>query len=236
MEDRGKIREFLDACDDMINGKFIMADYKISTILKTIATNDKLYRFVNDCLLGYNFQKEYDKALIDADNGIFQIPDNPKRNIAFVMCLFLEVDHHRIKFYEFIGRFFKGAGAGNEYAEFVKTMLVPFKENISNQFDINTCLMKEYKDEEPKEDNNVFLKAIEQLKFFKNEVLFDNKLSPIKKEEINIYIEGCLEALRYKNIKLISALITALDKEVKKEKSLRSGYASLTKIFLEIYN
>ena len=55
------IQNFINSCDDMIKGKFIMADNKISKILESIANNEKLYKLVNDCVNGYNFQKEYEK-------------------------------------------------------------------------------------------------------------------------------------------------------------------------------
>lgn len=231
------IKNFVNSCDDMIKGKFIMADNKISKILNAIANNEKLYKLVCDCVNGYNFPKEYEKAYNESENGLFETSREIKKNIAFVMCLFVEVDQHRIKFYDFINRFFKNAGAGNEYEEFVKKMLIPFKEGIIAQYNLVCFAEEDSLDAGNKNDdgNDVYNKIIEQLKIIKNEVSFTNKISAKKKEEINLFIVGCIEAVRYKNKKLISALITALDKEIKGQKVLKDSYNRLISLYLEIY-
>lgn len=235
MEDN--IQDFINSCDDMIKGKFIMADSKISKILETIAKNETLYNYINQCVNGYNFQKEYEKILNECDNGLYEATNDIEKNIAFVMCLFVEVDHHRMKFYDFISRFFRGAGAGNEYEAFVQTMLKPFKEAIISQYNINSLSYENTNitEEETSKEDDVYEQIINQLKILKNEVSFSNKISSKKKEEINIYLAGCIEAVKYKNKKLISALITALDKELKNVKPVRSSYNYLISLYLKIY-
>lgn len=227
---------FINSCDDMIKGKFIMADNKISKILEAIANNEKLYNLINKCINGYNFQKEYEKIYNESESGLFEVSDDIKNNIAFVMCLFVEVDQHRIKFYDFINKFFKNAGAGHEYEDFVEKMLKPFKESVIMQYNMENDAEEEKKEQKQEEVKTIYDYIIEQLKIIKNEVSFTNKISPRKKEEINIYLVGCIEAVKYKNKKLISALITALDKEIKGQKILKDSYSKLVSLYLEIYN
>jgi hypothetical protein len=38
-----KIKNFFDACNEMIQGRFILSDIKISKILKAIANSEVLY-------------------------------------------------------------------------------------------------------------------------------------------------------------------------------------------------
>lgn len=235
LEVKENISDFIVSCDDMIKGKFIMADSKISKILGSIATSTKLYSLINDCLKGYSFEKEYEKALNEADSGVYEVTNDIKKNIAFVMCLFLEVDHHRIRFYDFINRFFKNAGAGNEYAEFVSTMLKPFKEGVLSQYEIGDFVTESNQLEKQEISRDVYFEIKEQLKLLKNEVNFSKKISSRKKEEINIYILGAIEAFEIKNKKIISALITALNKELYNEKSIKNSYSKLTSLFLQIY-
>ena len=238
LNDRDNIQNFINACDDMIKGKFIMADSKISKILESIAVNEELYNLINDSLRGYNFQREYEKALNECDNGIYQTPEDIKKIIAFVMCLFVEVDHYRIRFYDFISRFFRNAGAGNEYAEFVKCMLTPFKEGVVAQFNSANYSIEtmNIRNDVKSVENDIYMQLSNQLKLFKNEVNLAKKISAKKKEEINIYVSGCIEAVGYKNKKLFSALITALDKEVRNEKVLKTSYNALTSLFLKLYD
>ena len=231
------LQVFIKSCDDMIKGKFIMADNKISKILEAIANNEKLYNLINRSINGYNFQKEYERIYKESENGLFEVSKDTKKNIAFVMCLFVEVDQHRIKFYDFVNKFFKNAGAGNEYEDFVEKMLKPFKEGVIMQYNMEN-IVEETKEEyiPTKEEKTIYDDIIEQLKIIKNEVAFTNKISPKKKEEINIYLVGCIEAVKYKNKKLISALITALDKEIKNQKVLKESYNKLISLYLEIYS
>lgn len=232
------VEEFITCCNQMINGKFIMADSKISKILEAIATNQRLYKFIHECIRGYNFQREYEKALNEAENGIFEANGDIKKNICFVTCLFLEVDNKRIKFYDFISKFFRSAGAGNEYAQFVKVMLIPFKEGVLTQYNISIGALDApiKEDKDILNEQNIFYQILNQLKLLKNEVALNKKLSSRKREEINIYLVGSIEAVKIQNKKIISALITALDKEIRGEKAFKATYAKLTTLFLKLYD
>ena len=48
--DMRQIDAFLQKCDEVMQSKFIIADTKISDLLKSIASSDLLYAFFRDSL------------------------------------------------------------------------------------------------------------------------------------------------------------------------------------------
>ena len=106
-EELTKIAQFIASCNDMINGKFILADIKITKILNMIANSTELYNYVKECLIDYDFSREYHRAEVKnrLNNGVFTVPNMPNTLVAFVFCLLVECDAKRIDFYNFIQRY-----------------------------------------------------------------------------------------------------------------------------------
>ena len=67
-EELSKIAQFISSVDDMINGKFILADVKITRVLNMIAGSDELYRYISECMIGFDFSREYHRA--EAKNSL----------------------------------------------------------------------------------------------------------------------------------------------------------------------
>ena len=53
-----EIQNFVDACNELIDGKIILADVKISKILRAVADCDGIYNLVAESLINYDFQKQ----------------------------------------------------------------------------------------------------------------------------------------------------------------------------------
>src|SRR5574344_432748 len=99
-EELSKISQFVDSCDDMINGKFILADVKITKILNMIAGSEELYRYISECMTGFDFSREFHRAELknNLNGGEFITPSDPQKLVAFVFCLLVECDAKRIDF------------------------------------------------------------------------------------------------------------------------------------------
>ena len=103
-EELSKIAQFIAGCNDMINGKFILADVKITKVLNNIAESEELYRFISECMNNFDFIKELHRAEMknSLNSGAFTPPQEPEKLVAFVFCLLVECDAKRIDFYSFI--------------------------------------------------------------------------------------------------------------------------------------
>lgn len=138
-EELSKISQFIAGCNDMINGKFILADIKISKVLNMLAQSSELYNFIKDCMTDFDFSREYHRAEVKnrLNNGAFAVPSQTNSLVAFVFCLLVECDAKRIDFYNFINENFPSANKADSYKQFANKLLVPFRDAISMYFNFD---------------------------------------------------------------------------------------------------
>lgn len=130
---------FLNACDEFIQGKFILADIKISKILRAISTSKEVYNLMAESLINYNFRKEYSelKKLSDEQGKDFELPKDTQSVISFVFAMLVEIDSKRIDFSELLSTTFPYATSQREeYAMFSQKFIIPFKNAVSRMFGI----------------------------------------------------------------------------------------------------
>ena len=65
------IASFKAAADDLIGSKYILAEKRISELLKTIAENPGLISLFKTALSGYNYSVEFNKWQIKAKSALF---------------------------------------------------------------------------------------------------------------------------------------------------------------------
>ena len=85
---------FINACNELIHGKFILADIKISKILKSITESTEIYNLIDEYMINYNFDLEFQKAVVkdSAGNERFVLPDENEKIIPLVFGLLVEID------------------------------------------------------------------------------------------------------------------------------------------------
>ena len=84
-----RVKEFVSVLDQMIDGKYILADVKIHKLVKIINECDELYKFMTECLINFDFEVEYNNCLQKNNiNGeSFVLPKEPVKIVALVYCL-----------------------------------------------------------------------------------------------------------------------------------------------------
>lgn len=241
-DEKIKIHAFEEAVDDMINGKFILADVKISKILKTIAQSKELYNLLAECLLNFNFEREFDLSKTSGfTDTSFHIPEENYKRIAFVFCFLVEVDNRKIAFYDFINTYFRSPNSTSttEYKAFAETMLIPFKEEILNRFDMEGVESEEKIEEQPQKNVKQIVALEEQIltsiSELKMELDLTLKIKESRRIEIMQYLNALTEATKLKNMKIINALLIALDKEIVKVRPLKDAYAKFTTLIIKLY-
>ena len=138
MEREGKmnkeIDEFLITCDELINCKFLVAEYKLAKMLKALASAQDVCNLVGECLEQFNRDREFAKAYQEDNKGNFYcvMPEEEYKIIALVFCTLVDIDGKKIDFTDFVMRFF--GREKNPYEAFVQTMIVPFKNLIEEAF------------------------------------------------------------------------------------------------------
>ena len=77
-EERLKIVDFYKACDEMIEGRFILSDTKVSNILKCVVKSELLYNLYSRCMRDFNFHQVLDRSIASnpANGGYFVMTDD----------------------------------------------------------------------------------------------------------------------------------------------------------------
>lgn len=147
------LKDFEDKCDVLCKSKLILADKKISNLLKTIAASEDFCKFIKQCLEGFNYEVEFMKCKKpdDAKKGKFKLklPEN-ETLIAFVFCLLCDFENKEkdltnflIEYYDFNELFADG------YKNFCESVIIPFKNTVtllcvnSEELDISPILQHE---------------------------------------------------------------------------------------------
>ena len=157
MDAATKIQAFYNACTDTKYAKFILAESKISEILRCIVNSPELVSVVSDALAGFNFSNEFNKIQVknDARKVNIVLPKDPQKLVAIVFSLLGEIDAHRVDFHDFIFSYFDAGGSSllECYNRFVATIILPFRDTLCNLVGFETP-EEEIDEEETEEDGD----------------------------------------------------------------------------------
>lgn len=243
-----KVKEFINVLEQMIDGKYILADVKINKLIKIINESDELYKFMTECLINFDFEKEYSACLQKNKlNGeCFSLPKEPIKIVALVYCLINAFNSKYLDLYDFMRENFSSIHYHTEYIEFGRIVLEPFKNIVSSYFGLNEdgkTLMDYnnelgfYQEEEPAkeavvEDKPVlkdkrFLTIEKLLRRMLETIKTDKKVKQDLRENLSYILNRSIYALNYQDIELISPLITIFDIMSKKVKTIAWDYNDL---------
>ena len=136
-ENQGKMQRFFTACDELITGKFILADTKIGELLRAIATCDELRGLFAAVTAGFDYpaaKKAYLKEPGQGGRytrGEAYLPAERSEILAFVFCLLADFDSGAMKFNDFLLRYFYEDGSYTaSYALFADRVIRPFRDIV----------------------------------------------------------------------------------------------------------
>ena len=121
------LEAFLSATDELINSKYILADNKVSGILKSIAQSRLLYELFEYVTDGFDYATTKSVCLVD--NGkAFALPQKESDVLAFCFLLLMEIDSHKEDIINIATSYFpRPEGIQASYNAFCEQVLVPFK-------------------------------------------------------------------------------------------------------------
>lgn len=240
-EDKQKLDEFYSACDDLIGGKFILSNLKITTILKTIASSDLLYNLFSKCMNGFNFTNEFKLATNDL---VLKMPESREKTLAFVFCLLLQIDNKKMDLQRFVKEHFDSPDGYNvSYANFAKVVLIPFKEYVKEIIEE----MQEDKPQEPVQNTtpvepeersreDLTLDKIDDYVYELEELLKqDTRLKKDVRENLQVTLAAMHEAVDLSNFVIINALTIPLELCLKKSKSMQRVFMNIKAVLYNYY-
>lgn len=255
--EKQQLKDFFTACNEMIDGRFILSDIKISKILNAIANSTILYELVAKCMVGFNFKLEFSNAKVGnkVNGGYFVLPTEEKRIIALVFCFLLEVDKNRLNLQNFINEnFFSPEGYNISYSNFAINVLVPFKNSVLNLLQVNEdgepqkifseetntnqIVMDGFENDTEEEHPNqkiLYANLMRALNQLYSAVVKEPKLKENTREEVVIVIKAIYEAIKIENIKIINGLVIPLEYLIGNVKPLKAFYTDFKDSLISFY-
>ena len=135
-----QLNSFFQACEKLMNEKYMVADARIADVLKAIAE----CRALTDLFSAVTERFDYPSAKktylrfpssVGAFHGKALLPKDRGEVLAFVFCLLVDIDAGRIKFDDFLLRYFYEDGSYTaSFAIFSDRMLRPFRDIVRDCF------------------------------------------------------------------------------------------------------
>ncbi len=223
-----ELEPFNTACEELVAGKYILAEMKLKSILKIISEDEKLRTLVSSVINGYDFTAKFDSYFVKESNGEIKLklPVSEREIVAFVFNLLYRFDNKIINLYDFLNKYFSdGSGSGKEFLRFVDQLIIPFKNAI------NTLYSSQYVIVDADEfQTNYYNKIMITVKhIIKNIGEFKLKLN--EKEEFSLLLNSLYLASEKNDKKMVFSLMIGLDYFSKYNKRTRNAYLSLEECF-----
>lgn len=218
-----QIKPFVDACDKMTASKFIMIDKRVSDVLKSIASVDLVFDAVKQCMINFNFEKEFRNATQKV--GYLFAPEEPHKFIAFTFSLLNFMDDKKLSASDLLSKYYsKTEDPAGPYSEFCQSIIVRFKETlvsiIMNKSEITRPATT--KDEVVIVDKDVLSRLAFLLKDLKDYIQGLKKIrkGSLTKGELQEVICSAISCVKNGDVKYIRAFITAIKAGQGKEKEI----------------
>lgn len=253
-EEKNNLVDFFNACNEMIEGRFILSDTKVSNILKSVVKSETLYKLYSDCMNGFKFARTLEFCVASNPNngGYFQMPADDRDIMAFVTCLLLEVDKRNINLQTFVtDNFYSTDGYNISYNNFAITTLVAYKTAVKNILHIddnaNPIEVEDITESQVSIDETVEeVKANDNTKILfanlmlcivelQNAINDDVKIKYVDKEELLIVLKALNRAVHLEELIIINALLVPLEHSLAKNKKCKKLYDKLKLLIADIY-
>lgn len=253
-EEIQNIVDFYKACDEMIEGRFILSDTKVANILKCVVKSTTIYNLYSNCMKDFKFKQVLERSLASNPNngGYFVMSDDEKEIVAFVTCLLLEVDKQNINLQTFVTEnFFSQDGYNISYSNFALTVLVAYKTAVKNLIGVDEngnqdttedlsqsqITMDETIDaiETDKNTKILFANLMMSISELNNAINDNHHIKYDEKEELLIVLKALSRAVKLEELLIINALLVPLEHTLSKNKKLKKLYENLKMLIADIY-
>ena len=120
------IEHFSLRMDELISSNYLLADKKITNVLKTVAASKLFYELICFTATGFN----YETYLVSLPKGQYFPLDNKKNLIAFGFSLFSEIDQKKEDLLNILSLYYNAESFEKMFKLFADNFLVPFKNIV----------------------------------------------------------------------------------------------------------
>lgn len=113
----------------MLSSNYILADKKITEVLKAVTASKLFFGLISFCAEGFDYSASFNRAF---KNGEFIRPAGDKELIALGFYLFSDFDSKRADLFKMLEAYFPAENYDKSYKEFCTKFLIPFKNAAIN--------------------------------------------------------------------------------------------------------
>ncbi len=241
---------FNSSVNNLIEGKLILVDKNIATVLKCVATTPVLRKCLADTVQNTSYSVEFSRAKVTwttADGRVIsqiKLPVDRNRLFSFVVCLLTEVDSGRRNFLDFLKEFYHPTDSNLGYEKFANEVLKPFKQaGISLLSDVdpesfnneNTLRAEKFfAAEKIYIETKTLYHIFQQIEAINVKVHCDGFPSAVV-EEISLVCEYFSNALYLKNPKILWIVWLAFQKTVSAHQQFDQPLAQISSALATIF-
>lgn len=229
------INEFIVACDNMSNSKFILVDKRIGEVLKSVATTKPVYNCIAENMINFNFSGAW--AYATSKTGEFSIPEG--KLVGFVFCMLKAINDGKININDcLIKHFPSSAEDKSSYALFCDQTIVPFKNQIVEILCSDNKKKVVVSKLEPKKDN-LEAQVMERLVFLAKDIkayvigLKKIKGCPVAKQDYINLVDALLCSFENKNRDYYLVFVQTLLSLCGKDRELKQRIESIKELLKE---
>lgn len=240
---------FTSSVNRLIEGKLILIDKHVATVLKSVATSPTLCRTLSETVKTMSYATEFSRARVTwtSVDGVtesrLKLPQDRNRLFAFVTCLLTEVDSGRRNILDFLREYYNAGNNDASYARFASEALKPYKaagENILRSIDpdsLNAEYLRQAQDYFTVEKMYIETSLMASIFTLMEEVrltLIDQDLPSDKVDEVAAVSEYLVNAMYLKNPKILRVSFLAYKHVIKEFDVVADKLAEITRLFKSI--
>lgn len=128
--------EFLYTIQNLVYSKYILIDRRISELLRAIASSDKVYNLIAECMVNFDFIEQWREAVKD---NKFVLPSDENKRISFIFCMLNNIDDKNLDLTKVLDHYFSFDPSHTPYELFCKNVIIEFRDLILKKlgFSIN---------------------------------------------------------------------------------------------------
>lgn len=108
----------------MLSSNYILADKKITEVLKAVTASKLFFGLISFCAEGFDYSASFSRAF---KKGEFVRPAGDRELIALGFYLFSDFDSKRADLFKILEAYFPAENYDKSYKEFCAKLLIPFK-------------------------------------------------------------------------------------------------------------
>ncbi len=206
------LNQFNIACEQLLSGKYILIDIKISALLKIIEENEKLKNIVSRSLNEFDFSNAFANEI----NSNTILPYSENEIVSFVYTFLYKFKNNELNL---------GENANETLNQIIPIFLPSFQSALNNLYN------KNHQEIETDEFQQNIYNNIKSTITLVLENLDKYKFNTTNKEEFLMLANSLYSASDKNDKKLVYSLMIGLDYFTQCNKKLRSIYLALEECF-----